>query len=191
MCAFSGTSKERSARRKKTVLERSTNFYASNLELGSVPPVFIHQLGRSRWIIDTTVFQTMTTDAHLKRPSVHQDRAKALIVLTMIRVLAYTLTLAFFFRQVRSHFRNSSLGFLRPGAKAGRLVRCSANGFQLNYSQNKPLRALGGRRDFLPPAPSSSSFATRQSSFFSRKSSRPSRKSATRTKISSLNCLCR
>ncbi len=53
----------------------------------------------------------MTTDAHLKRPSVHQDRAKALIVLTMIRVLAYTLTLAFLFCQVRSHFRNGSLGF--------------------------------------------------------------------------------
>ena len=96
---------------KETVLELSTNFYASNVELGSVPPVFIHQLGRSRWIIDTTVFQTMTTDAHLKRPSVHQGRAKALTVLTMIRVLAYTLTLAFFFRQVRSHFRNGSLGF--------------------------------------------------------------------------------
>jgi hypothetical protein len=96
---------------KETVLKPSTNFYASNLELGSVPPVFIHQLGRSRWIIDTTVFQTMTTDAHLKRPSVHQDRANALIVLTMIRVLAYTLTLVFFFRQVRSHFRNCSLGF--------------------------------------------------------------------------------
>jgi hypothetical protein len=64
---------------KETVLERNTNFYASNLQLGSVPPVFIHQLGRSRWIIDTTVFQT--------------------------------LTLAFFFRQVRSHFQNGSLGF--------------------------------------------------------------------------------
>ena len=96
---------------KETVLEPSTNFYASNLELGSVPPLFIYQLGRSRWIIDTTVFQTMTTDGHLKRPSVHQDRAKALIVLTMIRVLAYTLTLAFFIRQVRSHFRKCSLGF--------------------------------------------------------------------------------
>lgn len=96
---------------KETVLESSTNFYASNLELGSVPPVFIHQLGRSRWIIDTTVFQTMTTDGHLKRPSVHQDRAQALLVLTRIRVLAYTLTLAFFFRQVRSHFRKCSLGF--------------------------------------------------------------------------------
>lgn len=96
---------------KETVFESSTNFYASNLELGSLPPVFVHQLGRSRWIIDTTVFQTMTTDGHLKRPSVHQDRAKALIVLTMIRVLAYTLTLAFFFRQVRSHFRKCSLGF--------------------------------------------------------------------------------
>ena len=96
---------------KETIRGSSTNFYASNLELGSVPPVFIHQLGRSRWIIDTTVFQTMTTDGHLKRPSVHQDRAKALLVLTMIRVLAYTLTLAFFFRQVRSHFRKCSLGF--------------------------------------------------------------------------------
>jgi hypothetical protein len=96
---------------KETILKPSTNFYASNLELGSVPPLFIHQLGRSRWIIDTTVFQTMTTDAHLKRPSVHQDRANALIVLTMIRVLAYTLTLVFFFRQVRSHFRKCPLGF--------------------------------------------------------------------------------
>jgi Transposase DDE domain len=96
---------------KETILEPSTNLYASQLELGSVPPVFIHQFGRSRWIIDTDVFQTMTTEAHLKRPSVHQDRTKGLIVLTMIRVLAYTLTLVFFFRQVRSHFRKCSLGF--------------------------------------------------------------------------------
>jgi hypothetical protein len=99
------------SRVKETVLELSTNFYASNVELGSIPPVFLHELGRSRWIIDTDVFQTMTTEAHLKRPSVHQDLAKALRVLTMIRVLAYTLTLVFFFRQVRSHFRTCSLGF--------------------------------------------------------------------------------
>jgi hypothetical protein len=90
---------------KETALEPSTNFYASHLELGSIPPVFLHQLGRSRWIIETTVFQILATEAHLKRPSVHQDRAKALIVLTLIRVLAYTLTLVFFFRQVCSHFR--------------------------------------------------------------------------------------
>jgi hypothetical protein len=96
---------------KETVAETSTNFYASNLELGSVPPLFIHQLGRSRWIIDSEVFQTMTTEGHLKRPSVHQGRGQALIVLTMIRVLAYTLTQVFFHRQVRSHFRYSSLGF--------------------------------------------------------------------------------
>jgi Transposase DDE domain len=96
---------------KETVVQPATNFYASNLEFGSIPPVFIHQLGRSRWIIDTTVFQTMTTDAHLKRPSVHQGSAKALVVLTMIRVLAYTLTVVFFHRQVRSHFRKCSLGF--------------------------------------------------------------------------------
>lgn len=95
---------------KETVLETSRNFYASNLELGSIPPVFIHQLGRSRWIIDSQVFQTMTTEGHLKKPSVHQGRGQALRVLTWIRVLAFTLTLVFFHRQVRSHFKNCSLG---------------------------------------------------------------------------------
>jgi hypothetical protein len=80
---------------KEIVLETSTNFYASNLELGSIPPVFIHQLGRSRWIIDSQVFQTMTTEGHLKKPSVHQGRGQALRVLTWIRVLAFTLTLVF------------------------------------------------------------------------------------------------
>ena len=96
---------------KETFIETSTNFYASNLQLGSVPPLFIHQLGRSRWVIDSEVFQTLTTDGHLKRPSVHQGRGQALMALTMIRVLAFTLSLVFFHRQVRSHFRNCSLGF--------------------------------------------------------------------------------
>jgi len=96
---------------KEIVAEVSTNLYASNLELGTIPPVFVHQLGRSRWIIDTEVFQTITTDGHLKKPSVHQGRGQALIVLTMIRVLAFTLTLVFFHRQIRSHFRSCSFGF--------------------------------------------------------------------------------
>jgi hypothetical protein len=94
---------------KETLIETSTNFYVSDLELGSIPPVFIHQLGRSRWLIDSEVFQTMTTD--LKRPSVHQDHGQALIALTMIRVLAFTLTQVFFHRQMRSRFRKSSFGF--------------------------------------------------------------------------------
>jgi hypothetical protein len=84
---------------KEMVVEQSTNLYASNLELGTIPPGFVHQLGRSRWVIDTEVFQTITTDGHLKKPSVHQGRGQALIVLTMIRVLAFTLTLVFFHRQ--------------------------------------------------------------------------------------------
>jgi len=96
---------------KEMVVEQSTNLYASNLELGTIPPGFVHQLGRSRWIIDTEVFQTITTDGHLKKPSVHQGRGQALIALTMIRVLAFTLTLVFFHRQVRSHLRSCSFGF--------------------------------------------------------------------------------
>jgi len=96
---------------RESFVEQSTNFYASNLALGLVSPLFIHQLGRSRWRIDTEVFQTITTEGHLKQPSVHQQRAQALVVLTMIRVLAYTLTLVFYHRQVRSHFRKTSFGF--------------------------------------------------------------------------------
>lgn len=94
---------------KQPAPDLGTNFYASNLELGSIPPLFIHQLGRSRWTIDAQVFQTITTDCHLKRPSVHQTCA--LIVLTMIRVLAYTMTMIFYYRQVRSHCRGVPPGF--------------------------------------------------------------------------------
>ncbi len=86
---------------KQAVQQESTNYYASNLERGSIPPAFIDQLGRSRWRVDTEVFQTLTTQAHLKHPSAHQ--ARALVVLTMIRVLAYTLALVFYHRQLLSH----------------------------------------------------------------------------------------
>jgi len=80
---------------------KGTNFYATNIELGSIPPLFIHQLGRSRWRIDVEVFQTITVDCHLKHPAVHQSNA--LVLLIMIRMLAYTLSLVFYNRQVRSH----------------------------------------------------------------------------------------
>jgi hypothetical protein len=88
---------------KMAMSQPSTNFYATNFELGSISPLFIHQLSRSRWRIDTEVFQTITTDCHLKHPAVHQTTA--LVVLTMIRFLAYTLSLVFYHRQVRSHAR--------------------------------------------------------------------------------------
>ncbi len=100
------------AHRKKTktrVTEESTNFYATNFELGSIPPLFVYQLGRSRWRIDTEVFQTLTTDCHLKHPAVHQSTA--LVVLTMIRLLAYALSLVFYHRQICSHARGRCQGF--------------------------------------------------------------------------------
>jgi len=88
---------------KTAVTQTSTNFYATNFELGSISPLFLHQCSRSRWRIDTEVFQTLTTDCHLKHPAVHQTTA--LVVLTMIRFLAYTLSLVFYQRQIRSHAR--------------------------------------------------------------------------------------
>ena len=101
---------------REEVLEESTNYYATNLELGSLSPTFIHQLGRSRWRIDTDAFQTLTTQAHLKHPSVH--RTCALVALTMIRVLAYTLSLVFYYRQVVSHARQTPPTF----SEAARLL---------------------------------------------------------------------
>lgn len=97
-------------KKQKTALtQESTHFYATNFELGSIPPRFIHQLGRSRWRIDTEVFQTLTTDCHLKHPAVHQTTA--LVVLTMIRLLAYVLSSVFYHRQIRSHARTHCPGF--------------------------------------------------------------------------------
>lgn len=97
---------QQDAHRKKSkteVTQQSTNFYATSFQLGAIPPLFIHQLGRSRWRIDAEVFQTITADCHLKHPAVHQSTA--LVVLTMIRLLAYTLSLVFYHRQIRSHAR--------------------------------------------------------------------------------------
>jgi hypothetical protein len=97
-------------KKSKTAVDlESTNFYATNFELGAIPPLFVYQLSRSRWRIDATVFQTITTDCHLKHPAVHQSTA--LVVLTMIRVLAYTLSLVFYHRQVCSHASGPCLGF--------------------------------------------------------------------------------
>jgi hypothetical protein len=98
-------------RGKEAYDETGLNYYATNVDLGSVPPLFIHQLGRSRWRIDTEAFQTLTADGHLKQPSVHQNRAQVLVNLIMIRELAYTLSMVFYHRQVRSHFRKACFGF--------------------------------------------------------------------------------
>jgi hypothetical protein len=102
---------------KTAVTQQSTNFYATNFELGSVSPLFIHQFSRSRWRIDTEVFQTITTDCHLKHPAVHQTTA--LVVLTMIRFLAYTLSLVFYHRQVRSHSRGKCETFHECAKRIG------------------------------------------------------------------------
>jgi hypothetical protein len=96
---------------REEVEKEITDLFASNVDLGSITPFFIYLLGQSRWSIDAEVFQTITTDSHLKRPSVHQHSDQALVVLTMIRFLAYTLTMVFYHRQVLSHRRRSSFGF--------------------------------------------------------------------------------
>jgi hypothetical protein len=60
------------------------------------------RFGRSRSRVDAQVFQPLTSQAHLKQPSVHQTCA---LVLTMMRVLAYIVTLVFCHCQVLTHAR--------------------------------------------------------------------------------------
>ena len=99
----------------------STNFYATNFELGSISPLFLHQLSRSRWRIDTEIFQTITTDCHLKHPAVHQNHRHWWCTLTMIRFLAYTLSLVFYHRQVRKPCP-PKMRYLSRGGQALRLL---------------------------------------------------------------------
>ena len=96
---------------KEPVERQSTSLFATNIELGSIPPIFIYQLGQSRWSIDAEVFQTITTDSPLKHPCLPQGHARALVMLSMIRLLAYTLTMVFYHRQVCSHFSRRPFGF--------------------------------------------------------------------------------
>lgn len=96
---------------KEPVWEQSTNVHATNMELINGSPALVERLGRSRWRIDTEVFQTLTTACALKRPSVHQNHDQALVGLTMIRVLAYTLALVYYHRQVLSHCRREQPSF--------------------------------------------------------------------------------
>jgi hypothetical protein len=96
---------------KTVVWEESTTLYASSLRELSCSPEGLVAVGRSRWRIDTEVFQTLTKECHLKHPAVHQHHDQAFVVLTMIRVLAYTLLLVFFHRQVLSHARHTAPTF--------------------------------------------------------------------------------
>jgi len=104
---------------KEPVWAHSTNVYATDLELINGSPALVERLGRSRWRIDTEVFQTLTTAYSLKRPSVHQSHDQALVGLTMIRVLAYTLAMVYYHRQVLSHCRGDRPSFRHL---AGRLA---------------------------------------------------------------------
>jgi hypothetical protein len=56
-------------KKKEEVSLQSTNFYATNVDLGSISPEFIHQLGRGRWTIDVTAFH------HYRLPSQTAFRA--------------------------------------------------------------------------------------------------------------------
>lgn len=44
----SGGKKLRPRRQRHQLEEVTTNYYARKLELGSIPPLFLYQLGRSR-----------------------------------------------------------------------------------------------------------------------------------------------
>jgi len=66
--------------------------------------------------MDAEVFQTLTVNYHLKHSSAHRQRA--LLVWTMMRLLAYTLSVLFYHRQVHSHPGQRTPASLRECAQA-------------------------------------------------------------------------
>jgi hypothetical protein len=94
---------ERRVARTERTEHCHTNVFATNLPPWSVALEQVAAMGRSRWRIDTEVFQTLSQECGLKHLAVHQPRGHALVMLTMIRVLAYTLLQVFYHRQVLSH----------------------------------------------------------------------------------------
>src|SRR3981081_4886079 len=66
------TVSEKDAHRTKSktaTSQQSTNFYATNFELGSISPLFIPQFGRNRLRIETEVFPHITPACHLTTPT--------------------------------------------------------------------------------------------------------------------------
>jgi hypothetical protein len=84
----------------------SSKRFASNICAASVSAKkTVHQFSRSRWRIDTEVFQTIatsTTPRSIKPRPWWADH---------VRFLAYTLSLVFYHRQVRSHARGKCKTF--------------------------------------------------------------------------------
>lgn|GEM_PF-4229530 len=87
-------------RQRQTVEEIITHCWASQRELGSIPPLFLYQWACSRRQIDAQVFQPLTVDCHFGHAAAHQD--PALVVWIMIRLPAYTPSLLSYCRQVLS-----------------------------------------------------------------------------------------
>ena len=75
-------------RQRQTVEEIIPHCWASQRELGSIPPLFLYQWACSRRQIDAQVFQPLTVDCHFGHAAAHQD--PALVVWIMIRLPAYT-----------------------------------------------------------------------------------------------------
>jgi hypothetical protein len=86
--------------------------------------------------------QTLTTQAHLKQSTVHQTCALA--VLTMIRVLAYTLSLVFYHRQVVGHARQTPPSFSEMVRLLAYLFLPPTLGLQLRHRANPNLHVPRG-----------------------------------------------
>jgi hypothetical protein len=79
------------------VLETRENFYACLLD-PPASPQGIYQAGRSRWDIDTSLFQDLTDNWHLKHMYRHQPQAFRAMLLLLL--LAYAVFMFFVHRHV-------------------------------------------------------------------------------------------
>ena len=116
---------------RQTGKQESTDLYAGHIELGAILPDFIHQIGRSRWSIETRLFQTMTTDSHRKQASVHQSHPHALVALTMIRLFGLLADASVSAPPGAASLGPACAGLLCPGTPTRLLVRGAGVRFQM------------------------------------------------------------
>jgi hypothetical protein len=96
---------------KKLKLVDKKNIFVFSKEMDALPACIVYQISRQRWKIDASFFQDFTRNWHLKHPTLHFE--KALENLLLIKLIAYTIFMFFFFRHINSRRHDKISSFIQ------------------------------------------------------------------------------
>ena len=76
-----------------------------------LPTRIVYDISRHRWDIDTSLFQDMTQNWHLKHPTLHFNQAYENLLI--IRLISYFLFMFFFYRHINSRRKDIIEGYVK------------------------------------------------------------------------------